>query len=213
MQTRPDLLLPPPDAIARPRRGRHSLDVFAPIFVSVDAGERSFIVFGDEERRVAECDGQCQFWALPGTYRVRLVKDAHEEETSVSMHLRNPGSYHLKVGDAGTRNAGLALGITGSSVFVVGALVAFVGVLELGCTYDDATGVSSGSCSTPSSVYYGLAAMGVGAGVASLGFVLFGTNHTGFHYTPAPVPTPFSARLGPVPLAHGGVGLGLTGSF
>jgi hypothetical protein len=140
------------------------------------------------------------------------MQDAHAE-TSVTLHLRNPGSYSLKVGDVGTRNAGLALGITGSTVFVVGAFVALIGALELGCTYDDSSGVSSGSCGTPSSVYYGLAAMGVGAGVASLGFVLFGTNQTGFHYLPAPVPLPFSARVGPVPLAHGGLGLGVTGSF
>jgi hypothetical protein len=62
-------------------------------------------------------------------------------------------------------------------------------------------------------VYYGLVTLAVGAGAAAGGFVLFGTNQTGFHFSDEQPPNPITARVGPVPMPHGGVGLGATLSF
>ncbi len=204
---------PPIGGIVPPYHRRGAVRSFAPVFVSVSAGARSFIVFGDEQRRVAECDGDCQFWAWQGTYRVRLKKTEHEPETSVTLRLRYSGNYTLKLGDSATRDTGLALGILGSVVFVVGTFVTFIGALEFDCAGSDSGGGSPSSCNTPSSVYYGLGTMAVGAGVSATGFVLFGTNGSGFHFSSEPVLLPMSARVGPVPLPGGGLGLGATLSF
>src|SRR6185295_18817005 len=135
----------------------------APVFVSVRAGSRSFIVFGEEQRRIAECDNDCQFWAWPGTYRVRLKQTEHEPERSVRLRIRRSGSYELSVKDSATRDAGLVLGITGSAVALVGTLLLFAGALEVGCTESNgSTSTHTDSCNTPPVVYYGLVTLAVG---------------------------------------------------
>ena len=68
-------------------------------------------------------------------------------------------------------------------------------------------------CKLPSVVYYGLGTVAVGGGVSALGFVLFGANHTAFHYDREATLVPMAARIGPVPLPHGGLGLGASLSF
>ena len=183
------------------------------MFVSVRAGNRSFIVFGDEQRRIAECDNDCEFWAWPGAYRVRLKRTEHEPERSFRLRISHSGSYELSVKDSATRNAGLVLGITGSAVAFVGTLVLFAAVITSDCSQSDASDRQSNSCSTPPAVYYGLATLAVGGGLAAGGFVVFGANQTGFHFNDEHPPNPISARVGPVPMPHGGAGLGATISF
>lgn len=204
---------PPLGGLVPPYHSRHAAPSFAPVFVSVRAGTRSFIVFGDEQRRVAECDEDCQFWAWPGTYRVRLKKTEHEPETSVTLRVRYSGTYTLKVGDSATRDTGLALGVIGSVVFVVGTFVTFIGALQSDCAQSESADGPSSPCNTASSVYYGLGTMVAGAGLSATGFVLFGVNGTGFHYDRDSLLVPMSARVGPVPLPGGGLALGGTLSF
>ncbi|HWZ87825.1 MAG TPA: hypothetical protein VNW92_03215, partial [Polyangiaceae bacterium] len=148
-----------------PPPGRHGSRPLVPVFVRVAAGKRSFIVFGDKQRRIAECDDDCAFWAWPGTYRVRLTQTEREPETSVRLRIRRSGNYELVVGDSTVRDAGLLLGVTGSAIALVGTVMMFAGALELGCTQDDAaTSTQSDSCNTtPSVVYYGLVTFVVGA--------------------------------------------------
>jgi hypothetical protein len=86
-------------------------------------------------------------------------------------------------------------------------MMLFIGALSYDCA-SDANSTSPESCSTPSVVYYGLATFAAGAGMAATGFVLYGTNRTGFHFQTEPAPPRFTARVRPVPLPHGGVGLG-----
>jgi hypothetical protein len=43
---------------------------------------------------------------LAGKYRVRLKQSASEPESSVSLRMRNSGSYTLKVGDSATSQGG-----------------------------------------------------------------------------------------------------------
>jgi hypothetical protein len=93
---------------------------FVPVFVSLQANRRSLIVFGDDQRRIAECNDDCEFWAWPGAYRVRLQKNEHELESSVTLRVRHSGSYALEVGNKGAADGGLALGVVGTLVSVVG---------------------------------------------------------------------------------------------
>jgi hypothetical protein len=199
----------PSGSFAAPRRRRHGEYDLRPILVNVQINGRSFIVFNGEQRPIADCTEACQFWAWPGSYRVRLTADAAHLERSVRLRLRNPGSYLLELGDDDERNIGLALGITGSTAVFIGALMTFAGLLEEICAGDDSG--ESGSCKTPPVVYYGLATMAGGTLLAVPGFVMFGSNITRFHYDA--VPMPISARVGPVPMPHGGLGLGATISF
>ena len=195
-------------------RGRHRSSAFAAVFVSVRAAGRSFIVFGDQQRRIAECDGDCQFWAWPGTYRVRLEKSEHEPESSVRLRIRHSGNYDLKVGNQEVRDGGLLLGVVGSVVSVVGTAILLAGGIETECTRSDtSSGGSQPPCGTPSIVYYGLATLGVGAAMTATGFVLFGTNHTGFGFESEPAPNPITARVGPMPMPQGGLGLGAAITF
>jgi hypothetical protein len=198
-----------------PPHQRHPSEQLAPVFVSVRAGSRSFVVFGDEQRRIAECDGDCEFWAWPGAYRVRLNQTEHEPETSVRLRIRHSGNYELSVGDSGTRDAGLALGIGGSALAVAGTVMLFAGALELDCANSPGgtNAADPGSCSTPPVVYYGLLTLGVGLGLGAGGFVLYAENQMGFGFKRELGLSPITARVGPVPMPHGGVGLGATLSF
>jgi len=191
-----------------PPPGRHPNPGLIPVYVRVSAGKRSFIVFGEGQRRIAECDEDCQFWAWPGSYRVRLTQTEHEPERSVRLRIRHSGNYLLKLGDSDARGAGLALGIVGSTVAAVGTIMWFVGTAFHDCTYG-----SADHCDTPSIVYYGLGTFVAGAGIGAVGFVIFGNNGSGFHYLGEPAPLPVSARVGLVPLARGGLALGATLSF
>jgi len=183
-----------------------------PVYVHVSAGKRSFIVFGEAQRRIAECDEDCQFWAWPGTYRVRLTQTEHEPERSVRLRIRYGGNYLLKLGDSDARGAGLALGIVGSTIAAVGSIMWLAGSAFHECSYEDSAG-SANHCETPSIVYYGLGTFVAGAGIGAVGFVIFGNNGSGFHYFSEPPPLAMSARVGLVPLSRGGLGLGATLSF
>jgi len=181
--------------------------------VSVHAGGRSFVVLGDQKRQIAECDSDCQFWAWPGTYHVQVGQTEHESETSVRLRVRYRGSYELSVGDQEVRDGGLVLGVVGSVVAVVGTVMLFAGLLSEECTVADGTTGVSDNCGTPPAVYYGLGTLAVGAAMTTAGFALFGTNQTGFRFKSDPVLVPIKASIGPVPMPHGGLGLGATLSF
>jgi hypothetical protein len=203
---------PPIGVVAYPPPGRHPARALVPVFLSVRAGGRSFIVFDEQQHRVAECDDDCQFWAWPVTYRVQLQRNGREPETSITLRVRHAGSYELSVGDQQVRDGGLALGVVGCVVSVVGVAMMFAGALSEDCTSDASDGERD-NCSTPSVVYYGLGTLAVGAGMSAAGFVLFGTNQTGFRFNSEPVLVPITASVGPVPLRHGGLCLGATLSF
>ena len=193
-----------------PPPGRHPAPGLVPVFVSVHAGGRSFIVFGEQKRRVAECDNDCQFWAWPGSYRVELQQTAHEAETSVRLRIRRGGSYELRVGDQEVRDGGLVIGILGSIAAAAGTVILVIAASEE-CSVEQSG--ATNSCNTPSAIYYGLGTLAVGAGMTAGGFVLFATNQTGFQFTSEPLLVPVTARVGPIPLPRGGLGLGATLSF
>jgi hypothetical protein len=195
-----------------PPPGRHPDFGLPPVYVRVSAGKRSFVVFGEGQRRIAECDEDCQFWAWPGTYRVRLTQTEHEPERSVRLRIRYSGNYRLELGDSEARGAGLALGIVGSAIAAVGTVMWVAGSAYYNCNSAAAAGPVA-HCDTPSNVYYGLGTFVAGAAVGAAGFVIFGNNGSGFHYFSQPALLPMSARVGLVPLSRGGMGLGATLSF
>jgi len=176
---------------------------YRPLWITVRIPSRSFVVLGDGDAEVANCADQCQFWAYTGTYHVRLANALGEDSKTLRLRVSKPGDYTLVLGDDGERDAGLVLGITGSAAFVIGGVVALLSASELGC--DAAT-----PCKTPQTVYYGLATMGAGAALGTVGFVLFGGNITRFHYEG--LPAPVMTRVGAVPVP-GGVGIGTAITF
>jgi hypothetical protein len=49
--------------------------------------------------------------------------------------------------------------------------------------------------------------------MTTIGFVLYGSNHTSFRFESEPAPPRYTARVGPVAIPHAGLGLGGTLSF
>jgi hypothetical protein len=171
---------------------------------------RSFVVFDGARTRIAECDEACEFEAWPTDYYVQLQRDERHEETGRWVRFAQPGNYTLLLGDESKQNVGLAIGAIGGTVTVVGLLAIFAGMLsDDNCGSSDNAG-GSNSCRTSPAEYGGIIAAGVGALGMGIGFGMYATNKTHIDYSAQP---PISARVGPVPLPHGGLGLGATISF
>lgn len=208
-------LVPPIGGVGHGSR-KHKLispEDYQPVYVALHVFAHSFEVLGDGDAVVASCQSDCQFWVYRGAYHVRVVPEPGDETKTLTLRVSKPGEYSLMLGDDGARDGGLVLGITGSAAFVVGLFVVLIdGALRVGCDAGNVDSTSStSSCKTPAGLYYGLGAMGVGAGMAAGGFVLFASNITRFRYDGAPYLV--TTRVGAVPMPSGGLGLGTTISF
>jgi hypothetical protein len=190
--------------------------------VRVHAGDGPFsVVTPNDGQPIAVCDGECGFWAWPGKYNVRLGLDGAPKDGNLSLRIRNPGRYELIPANPTGRNAGMALGLVGPVVSLVGLLFTFAGLLETGCT--EATSQSNCSDSPPPVVYYGLATLAVGAGMTTAGWIVFAHNRTHFQLSDDPRsaksgsdvggPLGTSARVSVLPMPHGGLGLGAVVAF
>ncbi len=185
----------------------------APVFVQVAAGGEAFTVSEPHRRRVpgkqiVACAQACGFWAYPGDYEVRVHQPDHE--ANVSLRVRGAAIYDFVPANSDARTGGLVLGIAGPVVTFVGTLMLLVGVSD-GCPEDDLD--LKRSCSTPPLVYYGAAMFLAGAGMTTAGWILYAHNRAHFELS-APGPLqPASARIGLIPLLHGGLGLGATVGF
>ena len=210
-----DILVPPIGGVGHGRKRKLvTPEDYQPVFVGVHVPGRTFEVLGEADGLVASCQSDCGFWAYRGAYHVRVAPTLGQETKTQSLRISKPGDYALVFGDDGARDAGLVLGITGAAAFIVGTFVVVIeAVSNIDCGADDGDAATSATspCKTPSSIYYGLATMGVGAGMAAGGFVLFSSNLTRFHYEGAPYPV--TTRVGAVPMPGGGLGLGTTISF
>jgi hypothetical protein len=79
-------------------------------------------------------------------------------------------------------------------------------------TYD----TSSKDCQSdgPAPVaYYGLATLAAGAGMTTVGWIMFAHNRTHFQLSDDPEPLGASARISVLPMPHGGFGLGAVVAF
>ena len=182
------------------------------VYVQVHVGDRQFSVLTPKDvQPLAVCDGECGFWAWPGTYSVRFRLDGAAKDSRLTLRIRKPGRYELIPANQAGRNAGMALGLVGPVVSLVGLLFTFAGLLETGCTED--TSQSHCSDSPPPVVYYGLATLAVGAGMTTAGWLVFAHNRAHFQLSDDPGPLGPSARVSVLPMPHGGLGLGAVVAF
>lgn len=181
------------------------------LYVQVHARDRPFsVVPRDGGQPLAVCEGECGFWAWPGKYNVRLRLDG-AADSNLSLRIRTPGRYELIPANPAGRNAGMALGLVGPVVSLVGLLMTFAGLLETDCT--EATSQSQCSDRPPPIAYYGLATLAVGAGMTTVGWLVFAHNSAHFQLSDDPGPLGTSARVSVLPMPHGGLGLGAVVGF
>jgi hypothetical protein len=181
------------------------------VFVRVHAGARRFsVVTSEDARPIADCDGECGFWAWPGRYTVRLRLDSGKKDSNVSLRIHRPGRYDFVPTEPAARTTGLVLGITGPLVMFVGALMTYAGFATVGCDDNSVSPCRNG----PEPIgYYGLATLAVGAGMTTAGWIVFAHNRAHFELSQELGPLSPSARVGVIPLPHGGLGLGATVAF
>jgi len=175
----------------------------------VSAGQRSFAVyFGRGKLPIAACDGECDFWAWPGKYRVVVHQgEGPRDDASLALRVRRPGTHTFVPATGSAQNTGLILGVAGPAIGFVGAVLA-VGGLVATCS-DPAPGES---CDKPAGFYIGLGTLAVGGAMTAIGWPLYIHNRAHFDFRDRASAQP-TARLGVGPLPHGGLGLGATFSF
>jgi hypothetical protein len=61
--------------------------------------------------------------------------------------------------------------------------------------------------------YYGLATLAAGAGMTTVGSIMFAHNRVHFQHSEDPGPLETSARISVLPMPQGGLGLGATVAF
>jgi len=183
------------------------------VYVQIHAGDRRFsVITSNPARPIAVCDGDCAFWVWPGNYSVRLRLDGANKDSSLSLRIRRPGRYELIPANRSARNAGLALGVAGPVVAFVGLIMAYVGIMEGQC--DDAAPQAACTSNGPEPVaYYGLATLAAGAGMTTVGWIMFAHNRVHFQHSEDPGPLETSARISVLPMPQGGLGLGATVAF
>jgi hypothetical protein len=190
------------------------------VYVRVHAGDGPFsVVTPNDGQAIAVCDGECGFWAWPGNYSVRLRLAGAAKDSSLSLRIRQPGRYDLIPADQAARNTGMVLGLVGPVVAFVGVLMVYGGFVAT-CSESSA----DRDCNDPTAIgYYGLATLAVGAGMTTVGWVVFAHNRRHFQRSDDPrsaksgsaegEPLGTSARVSVLPMPHGGLGLGAILAF
>ena len=176
--------------------------------VRVDAEQRPFAVyFGNGTYPIAECAQSCEFFAWPGTYRIRVRRgDGPNDDATLALRLARPGNYSFVPAQGRLQNAGLLLGVSGPVIGVAGLALTLGGLLS----HCDPPAPGQ-SCETPSSLYVGLGAFAVGSAMTTIGWLLYGHHRAHFRYAEAP-PSKAGPRVGFVP-TRSGVYLGASLSF
>jgi hypothetical protein len=189
------------------------------VYVQLHAGERAYSVTTAGGSRhepnpvIANCDGDCGFWAWPGSYKLRFPASGDERAKTVNLRILAPGDYTLMPPDVAARNTGLTFGVAGSAVAGVGLILFIAGLFATPCE-DDSKG--NGKCAYSPAIYYGLGTLAVGGGIATSGWLVYAQNRAHFvHRSPLAAATAQSvaARVGLMPLPRGGFGLGAAVAF
>jgi len=179
------------------------------VLTHVSAGQRPFAVFFGRGRvPIADCTGECDFWAWPGKYRVVVRQgEGPHDDASLALRVRRPGSHTFVPAHGGAQNAGLILGVTGPVIGFVGAVFTAAGLFAT-CS-DPPPGES---CDKPAGFYIGLGALALGGGMTAVGWPLYLHNRAHFDFRGRTTAEP-PARLGLVPMPRGGLGLGASFAF
>jgi len=144
--------------------------------VTIDATQASIrlrITPVDSDELVADCKGQCVFWAPPGRYTLNATNLATGAHHQLGLHVERPSNFELNEGDDTAKYAGLALGVTGSAAIVAGLFMVAPVVLSAMC--------EDSSCTTSSqrrTANVGLGFLLGGAVATPVGWVMFSRNRT-----------------------------------
>jgi hypothetical protein len=144
--------------------------------VSIDAGDKPAsleVVPAGESQPVARCENYCDFWALPGRYTLYTRDHASGARHELGLRVKRSVRYSLQQGDDSARNAGLAVGITGSAAILIGLFMTMPLVLSNMC--EDSNCTTDGE-RLAAEIGLGLA---LGGAVATpIGFTVFSHNRT-----------------------------------
>jgi hypothetical protein len=179
------------------------------VLTHVSAGRHPFAVFfGRGRHPIADCAGECDFWAWPGKYRVvvRMGEGPHDD-ASLALRVRRPGSHMFIPADGGAQNAGLVLGVTGPVIGFVGAVFTVAGLFATCSAPPPGEG-----CNKPAAFYIGLGTLAAGGAMTAIGWPLYLHHRARFEFRDRSAPQA-AARFGLVPLRGSGLGLGATFAF
>jgi hypothetical protein len=177
--------------------------------VSISAGERPLslrIVAQGETKPLEECENYCDFWALPGRYTLYTFDHVSGERRTLDFRVKRSARYSLQMGDNSARDAGLAVGITGSAAIVAGLFLTLPALLASMCEDTNCVSDSERHAAT-----IGLGLIVAGAVATPIGFSLFSKNRTLLRpirerAAASSEPSP-SVRIGVIGVS-GGLGLG-----
>jgi hypothetical protein len=146
-----------------------------------------FTISDDSGRPVAECSGRCRLELVPGTYKVFV----HETEDTLAgarkVDITGPTTVRVDPDSTSARSAGLAMGIVGSILLLVGATAVLANSCGHGCDEGEKNGSPLG----------GLALLG-GLVLTPVGWVTFGQSFKpDIETTTAPGPSPRGSKFAP----------------
>jgi hypothetical protein len=193
------------------------------------AGLRYRLFAGDEDRPLAACGEGCRIRLPQGRYRLQVAGppggDVRTSEQTVDVF--EDSVLRVDPPSSSSRSTGLAVGITGASLLVVGGVVLYVGLIAEFVTYvrNDqtcTTNVETGQVSCVSThhgtnwaIWTGAGMMVAGAIMTPIGWVTFAHNNRPRIEVMSPGRRASEAglwRLGPTRIGTGW-GLGSTLSF
>ena len=155
---------------------------------------------------VARCTEYCEFWALPGKYRVH-AQDSSGTYKNLPLRIKTSSRFNLATGNESAATAGLALGISGSVALFAGALMTVPFLLcDRYCSSEEKSLASAG-----------LGVLLAGALATPIGLVMYGENRprvTRIDEASAAPRNPIKQlRVGVAGVGLGGLGLSGVASF
>jgi hypothetical protein len=125
-----------------------------------------FTVSDSEGRPILDCVGRCRLLLLPGKYRIAVRETEDTLPGSRTIEVTGPATVRVDPDSASQRTAGLAMGIAGPILLVVGMAVVLGESCGHSCTEEDHENGDGAALG-------GLALLG-GLTLTPIGWVMFG---------------------------------------
>lgn len=131
----------------------------------------SFTISDKDDRPIAECPGNCRLQLLPGRYKVFVHATEDTLPGSRMVDIKGPSTVRVDPDTTAHRSAGLAMGIAGPILMLVGLIGLAASACEDGC-YDENGDRNDNDNAN------GIAVLGILGGIAitPIGWVMYGTS-------------------------------------
>jgi hypothetical protein len=202
----PPVTMPPPPA-PQPRVG---------VRFESDTPQTEYRVYAGRHEKVPwfQCTAPCSAEVPPGEYRFETT-GPDLADGSVVANVSSPTRVSTQGGSKSAKSGGLVLGIVGSAITAIGLVGLLIEATYRSCGYFDAYGRCQDDPSTTDSRHKGEIAFGVVAGVgavlATIGWIEFASNRTHMD-TQTFAPPPPTTTVGVAPTTNGAV-IGAMGAF